>query len=102
MHAFVSAKHRYRMLLFVAQGGCCIWCGGEMTFRRLKNGAPARDFATFEHLERRRDGGRDSSGNLVLAHRKCNRKREHGIKTHAAGRPDGDAGACSTGVEQLA
>lgn len=55
-----------------------------MSFNRTKTGAPARDFATFEHLKRRREGGRETSDNLVLVHRTCNRRREHGIKTHDA------------------
>lgn len=46
-----------------------------MSFNRTKNGSPARDFATFEHLVRREDGGRINSENIKLAHRKCNTKR---------------------------
>lgn len=47
-----------------------------MTYDRKKNGQPSRTFATFEHLHRRRDGGQMTYSNIVLAHKKCNLKRE--------------------------
>jgi hypothetical protein len=40
---------------------------------RTKTGAPAKNFATFEHLQRRQDGGKLNNTNIVLAHTKCNR-----------------------------
>lgn len=76
-----DAKTNFRLLLFVAQAGCCIWCGQSMSFNRRKSGAPARDFATFEHLERRADGGKMNAHNIVLAHYKCNIKRNHEHQT---------------------
>lgn len=74
-------KRAWRQRLYDAQGGLCIWCGGKMslTNRRIagkRAGEPARNFATFEHLTRRRDGGYKQEGNIALAHQKCNRRRE--------------------------
>lgn len=67
-------KTEFRAFLFLAQGGCCYYCGGSMSMTRKKNGGPARDFATFEHLVRRDQGGKLELGNVVLAHAKCNLK----------------------------
>ena len=39
------------------------------------------DFATFEHLQRRRDGGAGKPDNVVLACYRCNLRREKGIQT---------------------
>lgn len=68
-------KKELRALLYLVQQGCCIWCGGMMNFNRRKSGAPAKDFPTLEHLERRADGGPLDLTNIVLAHSKCNTKR---------------------------
>jgi hypothetical protein len=71
-------KHKFREYLFKKQGGKCHWCGQQMSLSaRVKSGGPARNFATFEHLERVQDGGKTNSTNVVLAHRKCNTKRNH-------------------------
>jgi hypothetical protein len=42
---------------------------------RTKDGFPARNFATFEHVKRRVDGGDTVPENVVLAHRSCNNKK---------------------------
>jgi 5-methylcytosine-specific restriction endonuclease McrA len=42
---------------------------------RNKKGGPARSFATFEHLIRREQGGTNRAGNIVLAHSKCNARK---------------------------
>ena len=86
-------KRAWRQRLFEAQQGLCIWCDKPMSLTARKTaeyraGQPARDFATFEHVVPRRDGG--SGGfkalkqpdptaddpNVMLAHYKCNRRRE--------------------------
>jgi len=70
-------KNEWRRRLFDQQGGLCVWCRKPMRLdNRRRNGMPARDFATFEHLTRRRDGGKDGEGNCALSHAKCNRARE--------------------------
>lgn len=71
-----------RLLLYFVQFGRCIWCGDMMTFDRKKNGGPARDFASFEHLQRKEDGGSFDVSNIVLAHSKCNLKRDREGKNH--------------------
>ena len=69
-------KRAWRQRKFIAQGGLCVWCKKPMSFNRKKTGQPARDFATFEHMKRRRDGGRKEEENVMLAHYKCNQRRE--------------------------
>lgn len=78
---FPSDKER-RLRKFWRQGGRCHWCGGEMTLQLNPNGKPPRNYASFEHLQRRREGGAGKPNNVVLACRDCNNRREHGIKTH--------------------
>lgn len=46
-----------------------------MSFNRRKSGAPARDFATFEHVERREQGGKMDANNIALTHYRCNIRR---------------------------
>lgn len=46
-----------------------------MQFIRRKSGDPSRDFPTFEHLTRRDEGGTMDLDNIVLAHYKCNIRR---------------------------
>lgn len=72
-----SAAHRnnFRQRKFSEQGGLCCWCRKPMSYNRTKNGSPARDFATFEHLKPRKEGGQINETNIALAHRKCNAKR---------------------------
>lgn len=65
-------KNVFRKRLYDEQGGLCYYCQKRMSFNRKKTGAPARDFATFEHLVRRQQGGQVNSVNIVLAHYKCN------------------------------
>lgn len=68
------SKHKFRIKKFEDQKGLCYYCDKPMSFNRTKNGSPARDFATFEHLIRKDQGGKFSNDNIVLAHRKCNHK----------------------------
>jgi len=75
-------KREWREYLFELQRGLCHYCGVEMSLTaRTKNGFPARNFATFEHLQRLVDGGKTNSHNVVLAHRKCNHRAN--IQTQA-------------------
>src|ERR1700735_4267822 len=63
---------QWREKLYEQQSGLCHWGNGKMSLNQKKNGQPARDFATFEHLIRRQQGGPFNTDNIVLAHRKCN------------------------------
>ncbi len=66
-------KGEWRELLFREQGGFCFYCHRKMSLTtRRKTGQPARNFATFEHLVRRVDGGKFEDENIVLVHRVCN------------------------------
>jgi hypothetical protein len=80
---------------FEAQGGICHWfmvaertggkssrCpdpSGRMTLELLPDGRAPKNYASFEHLQRRRDGGGGKPDNVVLACLICNTKREHGV-----------------------
>lgn len=76
-------KQEWRERLFKEQDGFCFYCHRKMSLvNRRKTGQPAKNFATFEHLERRADGGRFNSDNIVLVHRICNAKAN--IKAQAA------------------
>jgi 5-methylcytosine-specific restriction endonuclease McrA len=55
----------------LVQKGICIWCLKPMQTERRRD----CDFATFEHLKRKRLGGTDALANLVLACRYCNEHR---------------------------
>ena len=69
-------KNKFREVLFKQQEGLCFHCNQPMSLtNRKRNGQPARDFATFEHLKRRQQGGKVDSTNIVLMHYKCNRKK---------------------------
>jgi hypothetical protein len=66
-------KKRWREYLFKKQEGLCFYCKKPMSLTaRRKTGQPARNFATFEHLQRIADGGKTNSHNVVLAHSICN------------------------------
>src|SRR5690242_11435723 len=71
---------------FAMQGGRCYWCNGQMTlnFKRGTDGQPnvPRNYATFEHIHRRRDGGAGRPNNIVLACKWCNNRREDGQPGH--------------------
>lgn len=77
-------RHHFRLMLYLAQLGRCVWCGKVMSFARRKTGQPARDFATFEHLERKDAGGQMSNDNIVLACRVCNNRRNIEHQARAA------------------
>lgn len=68
-----SAKERQarRAKLFKQQRGKCHWCAGPMTLERSL--VAKQDYATFEHLTPRSEGGSSDDCNVVLVHHKCNR-----------------------------
>lgn len=64
---------------FEKQGGACHWCGRQMTLEFRPNGTPPKNFATFEHVVRRCEGGAGMANNVVVACRKCNNSRGNGV-----------------------
>jgi hypothetical protein len=79
--SFGGRKHERRRRKFALQNGLCHWCAKPMTLDRGTSGRPVRNFATFEHLQRRRDGGVGKPHNVVLACYFCNYNREAGKQT---------------------
>lgn len=78
-----SEEHKARRKRkFQLQDGLCYWCKRPMTLQLLPSGKPPHNYASFEHLVRRREGGYGMPHNTVLACRSCNEEREHGIQTH--------------------
>lgn len=74
-------RWQVRLRMFHHQYGLCHWCSKPMTlwpFKTTRRGRvkDANLFASFEHLERLRDGGKWDLANLRLAHAGCNRGRE--------------------------
>jgi 5-methylcytosine-specific restriction endonuclease McrA len=57
-------------LMDVLQGGRCFYCG-----------EPVGAKATFDHLIPQAYGGTDDPGNIVLAHRRCNRAKADRLPT---------------------
>lgn len=53
------------LVMDVQQGGRCFLCGHPMS----------ASASTFEHLIPRALGGADETGNVVLAHRRCNLRK---------------------------
>lgn len=51
---------------------------GRMTLERSPNGKLPHNFASFEHVQRKRDGGLGKPHNVFLACLKCNNDREKG------------------------
>lgn len=64
-------RHKLKPKMFFAQRGLCHWCGYPM----VDNAPSDPNFATFEHLKRRREGGTNAEGILKLAHSRCNHQR---------------------------
>jgi 5-methylcytosine-specific restriction endonuclease McrA len=60
-----------RSAIMKEQNGLCCWCGEPMQQDRPR----APDYATFEHLIRRRNEGKCGRHNLALAHMRCNQNR---------------------------
>jgi 5-methylcytosine-specific restriction endonuclease McrA len=76
-------KDERRKRKFERQGGLCHWCKQPMTlemYRRPQGAKPPRNYASFEHLQRRRDGGSGKHNNVVLACSRCNSSRDQGVQ----------------------
>lgn len=74
-------REALRIELFKMQGGLCFWCVDPMSLDRTRitehgNVKFNTRFATFEHLRRKRDGGKLTRENTRLAHESCNRNRD--------------------------
>jgi hypothetical protein len=96
--SFSEQNRRRRARKFEQQGGICHWfvqaqrggiaqrkskCpdpDGRMTLELLPDGNPPPHYATYEHLQRRRDGGAGKPNNVVLACLTCNVRRDKGTK----------------------
>lgn len=72
----ILGKEAFRKMLWWRQSGLCFYCHEPMEFPEDKNLQPRRRTATFEHLIRKADGGIMSDDNIVLAHSRCNWKRD--------------------------
>lgn len=59
-------KKRKKALLYERQKGRCFYCSNDFTILQL----------TFDHVQRKRDGGSNHISNLVLACLFCNQYRE--------------------------
>lgn len=80
MYEFRSKAER-RAGKFSRQKGLCHWCKKPMTLKfDPKTGKPPQNFASFEHLQRRRDGGAGKPFNVVLACMRCNSSRDAGVQ----------------------
>lgn len=66
----MNRKQRQRM--FEMQGGKCWLCDTPM-FMSVSENHP--DFATFDHVTPKSQGGTDALCNLRLAHKRCNSLR---------------------------
>lgn len=65
-------RNKQREACYMRQRGKCYWCGEQMILRGDSTGA---DYATWEHLIPRSQGGNGLEENTVLAHRRCNQER---------------------------
>lgn len=78
-----KTRHRRRLSIFEGQRGLCCICGELMTLERPHCiPPPPPDFATFEHVIPRSEGGTWDWSNIKLSHYRCNRARSVGT-THA-------------------
>lgn len=59
-----------REMLFMAQGGCCAYCGDRMLAVNHSD-----DSATLEHIIPLSVGGTWEISNLVAVHQRCNYER---------------------------
>lgn len=66
--SWTARKRLLKPILYQQQRGCCKYCGNKFPM----------EFLTFDHVVRRKDGGKDNQENLVLACKPCNQYREMG------------------------
>ena len=71
----LDAKNR--KLLFEKQQGKCCLHGCQMTLDKGINGRPPKNYASFEHLKRRYEGGDNRRSNIALSCMRCNSRRKH-------------------------
>lgn len=77
----MHGKRRRRSNKFRQQHGLCHWCNRLMVLSVARGAATPDNYATFEHIVRRREGGAGLPGNVVLACYLCNNSREWGLET---------------------
>jgi hypothetical protein len=66
-------KHRRR---YLAQRGRCYLCGKPLSLSaQPTNGAADPKRTTEEHIRPKKNGGRDQSWNIALAHTRCNHEK---------------------------
>lgn len=68
-------RDELRTRLFEQQAGLCHLCEKPMTLERRDRAKAPKDFATFDHLDPKSNGGTSYYTNLKLAHRRCNSER---------------------------
>jgi hypothetical protein len=110
-----TGKQRSRASKFRKQLGVCYWyrqailngqkpkCPdphGLMTLFKKGSGTVPANYATFEHLQRRRDGGLGKHCNIVLACKRCNNNRDAHLRL-APMKPENIAARALSDVELL-
>jgi 5-methylcytosine-specific restriction endonuclease McrA len=68
-----TRKRRMRKRMYKRQKGLCWICGERMCISAAAASSP--NYATFDHLDPKSNGGTNAQANLKLAHRKCNSLR---------------------------
>jgi 5-methylcytosine-specific restriction endonuclease McrA len=68
-----ASRQERRRRLYEKQAGRCHWCAKMMTLEQRRY--LQKDYATFEHLKPRCQGGKSNYDNVVLACYRCNAKR---------------------------
>lgn len=85
---FKPNENELFLTLWNSQQGKCALCGQEMPRHRFETAHGAiwkKKRPTFDHIQPRSKGGKDTSENLQLAHADCNKRK--GNRVLMAGRP---------------
>lgn len=87
-------RRHLRWMLFGLQNGQCFYCQDPMILSFSGRESLWDNAATFEHLQRKADGGPDTRANMgVLACRRCNRLRgDRDWSDYRVARMDGRTG----------
>lgn len=73
-------RQKFRGELFTLQEGKCCYCEREMRLASLPHKCRTpKDYATFEHLMQKCEGGTNAQKNIKLACHQCNRKRPNNV-----------------------
>lgn len=73
-------RQKFRGELFALQAGKCCYCEREMRLASLPHKCRTpKDYATFEHLMQKCEGGTNAQKNIKLACHQCNRKRPNDV-----------------------